>query len=56
MPTYSYYCRKCDQKKERLSKIADRDMQRCENCNNYLDRGIDSPGMVWAPTAGGMRT
>lgn len=56
MPTYSYYCGKCDRSKDKMAKISERDEQICDNCNAPLQRGIDTPGMVWAPTAGGMRT
>lgn len=53
MPMYTYYCKACDSDKEMLSKIADRDNQICSDCGHRLVRGLDKPGMVWAPTRGG---
>lgn len=50
---YTYYCKACDIDKEMLSKIADRDNQICSDCGHRLVRGLDKPGMVWAPTRGG---
>lgn len=53
MPLYSYYCMACDKGLDRLSSIAHRDDQMCEECGFRLLRGIDRPGMVWSPTRNG---
>lgn len=57
MPTYTYVCNGCKVNLERLVKIDDRDEQHCDDCDKKLDRGIDSPGAVWAPTSssGGLK-
>lgn len=54
MPTYTYTCIPCDKTFTRMSKIDDRDKQYCE-CGHQLKRGLDRPGLVWAPTAGGYK-
>lgn len=51
MPMYTYSCLTCDVKTVRMCKIADRDEQHCDNCEEPLKRGLDRPGSVWAPTA-----
>jgi putative FmdB family regulatory protein len=57
MPIYTYWCQCCDSDDERLTKIAERDEQKCNSCGNRLIRAIDRPGGVWAPTStgGGMK-
>jgi len=55
MPMYSYACPACDTGIERLVKIAARDEQFCGDCGYRLVRCVDRPGLVYAPTAGGMR-
>lgn len=57
MPIYTYWCQCCDNDQEKISKIVDRDSQRCDSCGNRLIRAIDRPGAVWAPTStgGGLR-
>lgn len=58
MPIYTYRCEPCDQDTEQIRKIADRDrIMVCKNCRQPVNRKIDSPGSVWAPTAtgGGMK-
>ena len=54
MPTYTYTCIPCDKTTTRIAKIDQRDAQYCE-CGHELIRGIDRPGLVWAPTAGGYK-
>jgi putative FmdB family regulatory protein len=53
MPIYTYYCKVCDNDLEIISKISDRDEQRCEDCGYRLVRNLDRPGMVWSPTRNG---
>lgn len=53
MPLYTYYCSICDNTKDMLANISDRDSQNCRECGSKLLRGIDRPGLVWAPTRGG---
>lgn len=55
MPTYSYTCMNCDTNTDKIVAIKDRDDQMCVDCGYRMQRGIDLPGLVWAPTAGGMR-
>lgn len=58
MPTYTFTCIECDVSKEEVLKMDERDttIVPCPNCENRMIRGIDRPGLVWAPTAGGMKT
>jgi len=51
MPMYTYYCMACDQDFEKLIKMEMRDQAMCESCGNRLIRGLDRPGLVWAPTS-----
>lgn len=53
---YTYVCLSCDTEHEDIVKMEDRDKQFCKDCGNRLNRAVDRPGLVWAPTAGGMRT
>jgi putative FmdB family regulatory protein len=56
MPTYTYECTRCDSTMEQIRKIDDRDrLTLCKRCRKPIDRKVDAPGLVWAPTAGGMR-
>jgi hypothetical protein len=55
MPIYTFVCMHCDYTRERNVPMDDRDGQFCNECGNRLNRAIDRPGMVWAPTAGGYR-
>ena len=56
MPTYTYYCSRCENDLEQIRKIDDRDkLLLCKRCRQPVERKVDSPGMVWAPTAGGMK-
>jgi putative FmdB family regulatory protein len=50
MPTYTYYCNECELQVERKSTIEDRNAQRCATCSNVMDKLIDRPGWIWAPT------
>lgn len=52
MPMYSYHCVRCTRDETHIAAIADRDSQTCRTCGCKLKRGIDRPGMVWAPTTG----
>lgn len=52
MPLYSYYCIACDEDREAMNSIENRDNSICEECGNKMIRAIDSPGGVWAPTSG----
>lgn len=54
MPIYTYECSSCQERKELNVKIADRDRQRCI-CKKELKRVITFTGIVFAPTAGGMK-
>lgn len=57
MPTYTYECTFCTAQLEQIRKIADRDrLTLCERCKRPLDRKIDAPGAVYAPTASGGAT
>jgi hypothetical protein len=56
MPTYSYECSNCATALEIVCKMDERDLQVCDICNATLFRKVDRPGLVWAPTAGGMKT
>lgn len=51
MPMYTYNCETCDEKKEMLVKMEARDNATCPDCGGDLVRGIDSPGLVYAPTS-----
>jgi putative FmdB family regulatory protein len=57
MPLYSYSCFACLEESEKLVSIDNRDNVLCQ-CGNKLQRQIDTPGLVWAPTAasGGHKT
>jgi putative FmdB family regulatory protein len=56
MPIYTYHCTSCNESLEQIRKIDERDrLTICRRCRKPVDRNIDSPGMVWAPTAGGMK-
>lgn len=58
MPVYTYHCGTCNETLEQIRKIADRDtLTICRRCRRPVDRKIDAPGMVWAPTStnGGMK-
>jgi putative FmdB family regulatory protein len=57
MPTYTYDCLTCEIKKEEVVKMEQRDeiMISCPKCGYRMIRGVDRPGLVWAPTAGGMK-
>jgi len=56
MPLYSYHCEPCDTIIEQIRKMDDRDKTTlCKRCRKPVDRKVDAPGMVWAPSAGGMR-
>jgi putative FmdB family regulatory protein len=57
MPMYTFSCINCDISKEEQLSIAQRDSTRveCPQCGNAMVRGIDRPGLVWAPTSGGMK-
>jgi putative FmdB family regulatory protein len=52
MPIYTYYCKPCDKDFEKMSKIDERDNQKCDDCGYRLFRSVDIPGGVWAPTSG----
>jgi len=51
MPIYSYRCPECKYDLERIAKMDERDEQTCRNCESPLQRKIDRPGLVWAPTS-----
>lgn len=51
MPTYTYNCFHCDQNKEVLCKISERDSQTCPKCGMPLQRKVDRPAWVWHPTS-----
>lgn len=53
MPLYTYSCSECNSMHELSIKMEERDNVTCPDCNNSLSRGIDRPGLVWAPTRGG---
>lgn len=53
MPMYTVYCKECDIKTVRICKIAERDEQMCEKCFNIMERRMDRPGAVYAPTSTG---
>lgn len=53
MPMYSYTCLACDTTIDMINKIERRDDAMCPQCGNRLNRNIDRPGLVWAPTRGG---
>ena len=55
MPLYTYNCVNCEEEMVLKQSIADRDKAYCPECGYQLIRGIDRPGSVWAPTAGGYR-
>jgi putative FmdB family regulatory protein len=55
MPIYTYRCSKCKEKVEKMRDIDRRDDKAYCNNGHEATRQIDSPGLVWAPTAGGMR-
>lgn len=58
MPTYTYRCDNCEDTLEQIRKIADRDrLTLCKRCRRPIDRQIDIPGAVWAPTStsGGLK-
>jgi putative FmdB family regulatory protein len=55
MPMYTYTCLPCDKEMVLMQKMEQRDAARCPECGYSLIRGIDRPGSVWAPTAGGFR-
>lgn len=54
MPTYTYTCSSCEKTFTKIAKIDERDNQVCD-CGENLKRGLDRPGLVWAPTAGGYK-
>lgn len=58
MPTYTYSCIQCDTDKTEIVRMDERDSAfvECPKCQGRMARGIDRPGLVWAPTAGGMKT
>ena len=53
MPMYTVTCENCDIKTVRICKIAERDLQVCDECDSLMKRGMDRPGAVYAPTATG---
>ena len=55
MPLYTYTCMNCDKQMELKQAIDNRDKAYCPECGYHLIRGIDRPGSVWAPSAGGFR-
>lgn len=58
MPIYTYHCSRCDESLEQIRKIDDRDtLTICRRCRNPVERKVDAPGSVWAPTStnGGMK-
>jgi putative FmdB family regulatory protein len=50
MPLYTYFCKQCDEKKERIVSISVRDNVYCDICEMNMQRLLDTPGMVWSPT------
>lgn len=54
MPLYDYWCTDCKEASERNVKVDERENQYCK-CGNHLTREITFKGVVWAPTAGGMK-
>jgi len=48
---YTQKCLRCDETKVVISKIEDRDKQSCSKCGMPLQRQLDVPGMVYAPTS-----
>jgi putative FmdB family regulatory protein len=55
MPIYTYRCDKCEIQVTKIISMDARDEQVCDGCKEKFKRMIDRPGLVWAPTAGGMR-
>jgi putative FmdB family regulatory protein len=56
MPIYTYECDTCEAEYEQMRKIDDRDkLMICTYCQRPVERKVDRPGLVWAPTVGGMR-
>jgi len=60
MPNYDYECEtpNCDAEGILVTincKMHERDTQFCAYCGNKRKRLISFNGLVWAPTAGGMR-
>ena len=53
MPNYEYTCLNCDETFDRMSKIDDRDTQKCHKCGYRLNRNVAFNGTVWSPTSTG---
>lgn len=56
MPIYTYRCKVCKHKTERMCSMSERDKKVFCSNGHEMTRNVDRPGLVWAPTAGGMRT
>lgn len=50
---YTVGCNECGIKTVRICKIDERDEQVCEVCNGIMERRVDRPGGVYAPTSTG---
>lgn len=53
MPVYTYECRNCDKKINKMSPMDKRDEQVCDVCSTDLERKIVFTGSVWSPTRNG---
>ena len=51
MPTYEYYCKKCDQIFEVFQKISDDPLKKCPDCNASVKRLVS--GTNFALKGGG---
>ncbi len=45
MPLYEYRCRKCGKVVEKIQKMSDRPLNKCEACGGKLERLVSAPAI-----------
>ncbi len=46
MPTYEYYCKKCDKVFEAFQKISEKPLGKCPSCNGKVKRLLSASGFM----------
>lgn len=47
MPIYQYRCKKCGEITEKLQKVTDKPVKKCEHCGAAVEKIISAPGIIF---------
>lgn len=47
MPIYQYKCKKCGEITEKLQKVTDKPIKKCEHCGAEVEKIISAPGIIF---------